>query len=112
MEDRALPTEDLETILQAAWGGRWETEGFEAFDKMAEEAKRCMEGTRTIAETSSKQEWEARVKEEFKKGNNFGHSITKPMPATCVAEVPDEEGGTTTAVNKIIQHYAQEWGSW
>ena len=44
----------------------------------------------------------------LKKGNKFGLSITKPMPATCVAEVPDEEGGTTTAVDKVIKHYAKE----
>ena len=28
-----------------------------------------------------------------------------------MAEVPDWEGGTTTAVDKVIQHYAKEWGS-
>ncbi len=67
-----------------------------------------MDGTRTSAEASPKQEREARVKEGFRKGNKFGHSITKPMPAACVAEAPDEERGTTTAVDKAIQHYAKE----
>lgn len=59
-----------------------------------------------MAERNNQVDWEARVKEGFKKGNKFGHSIVKPLPATCVAEVPAQAGGTTTAVG----HYAREWG--
>jgi hypothetical protein len=103
----------LEVILQAAWDSNWETESADRHDKLSlsEEARHCMDGARNVADASYKPEWEAKVKEGFKKGNKFGHSITKPMPATCVAEVPDGEGGTTTAVDKVIQHYAKAWGS-
>ncbi len=60
-----------------------------------------MEATRKVADKISKQDWEERVKEGFKNGNEFGHSVTKPTPSTFVAEVPDGEGKTTTAVDKV-----------
>lgn len=71
-----------------------------------------MEGIRKVAEVTSRHAFEEKIREGFKKGNKFGHSITKPRPNTCLAEVPDGNGGTTTAVNKVIDHYTKEWGHW
>ncbi len=60
-----------------------------------------------------KEEREQKFKEDFKKGTKFGHSVTKPLPEQAVVEVPDPvTGAGTTAIDKVIQHYAQEWSQW
>ena len=67
-----------------------------------------MEATRKVADKINQTGSEAKIKEGFKKGNKFGHNITKPLPATSTAEVPTEDGGTTTAVDQVINYYARD----
>lgn len=112
VKDRVISQEDWDNIVQAAWCEHWRTKGEEVYCVLADQAKACMEATRKVADKVSQTGWEAKIKEGFKKGNKFGHSITKPLPATSTAEVPTKEAGTTTAVDQVINHYAGEWGGW